>query len=100
LITPEDRLSSEAIEILTALLEHPEMASSIKDRLATISRQEISVIMDRLLGRARQEQEWGAPPILNACMVIAEIDPPQGQRLAVFLKERPGYRLSRISFLR
>jgi predicted KAP-like P-loop ATPase len=90
LITPEDRLSSEAIEMLTALLEHPEMASSIKDRLATISRQEISVIMDRLLGRARQEQEWGAPPILNACMVIAEIDPPQGQRLAVFLKERPG----------
>ncbi len=35
LITPEDLLSSEAIELLTALLEHPDMASSVKDRLAS-----------------------------------------------------------------
>ncbi|MBW4054515.1 MAG: ATPase [Proteobacteria bacterium] len=90
LITPEDRLSSETIELLTALLEHPDMASSIKDRFSSVARSEISVIMDRLLDKARQEQEWGVPPILDACLVIAEVDPPQGQRLAGFLKERPG----------
>jgi predicted KAP-like P-loop ATPase len=45
--------------------------------------------MDRLLDRARREQEWGVPPILEACMVVAEIDPLQGQRLAGFLKDRP-----------
>lgn len=90
LITPEDRLSSETIEVLTALLEHPDMANSIKDRLRTVARSEITVIMDRLLDRARQEQEWGVPPILEACLVVAEIDPSQGQRLAGFLKERPG----------
>lgn len=90
LITPEDRLSPEAVELLAALIEHPDMAASIKDRLVAIPRPEISVIMDRLLGRARQEQEWGVPPILEACLVVAAADPPQGQRLAGFLTERPG----------
>lgn len=90
LITSEDRLSSETVELLTALLEHPEMASSIKDRLVSVLRPEISVIMDRLLDRARQEQEWGVPHILEACLVVASVDQPQGPRLAGFLKDRPG----------
>jgi predicted KAP-like P-loop ATPase len=89
LITPEDRLSAEAADLLEALLEHPEMASSIKDRLVALPRPEMSVIMDRLLGRARQEQEWGTPAILEACMAVAAADAPQGQRLSGFLKERP-----------
>jgi predicted KAP-like P-loop ATPase len=90
LITPADRLTSEVAELLTALLEHPDMARSIKDRLVSVPRPEISVIMDRLLDRARQIQEWGVPPILEACLVVAEIDPQQGQRLAGFLSDRPG----------
>lgn len=90
LITPEDRLSSETVELLTALLEHPDMASSVKDRLIAVPRSEMSVVMDQLLDRARQEQEWGVPPILDACLVVVEADPPQGQRLAGFLQHRPG----------
>lgn len=90
LITPEDRLSSEAADLLVALLDHPDMAASIKDRLVVLPRPEISVIMDRLLGRARQEQEWGVPAILEACLVVATADPSQGQRLAGFLTELPG----------
>lgn len=89
LITPEDRLSSDAAEVLVALLQEPEMAMSLKDRLVKISRSEITVIMDRLLDRARQEQEWGVPPILEACLVVAEADLPQGTRLAAFLADRP-----------
>lgn len=89
LITPEDRLSSEAAELLTALLQHPEMASSLKERLLRVPRTETTIIMDRLLDRARQEQEWGVPAILEACLVVAEADPPQGARLAAFLGERP-----------
>jgi len=89
LITPQDRLSSEAAELLSALLEHPDMAVSVKDRLSKVPKGEITVIMDRLLDRARQEQEWGVPPILEACLVAAEADPPQGSRLAAFLAERP-----------
>lgn len=89
LITPEDRLSSEAAELLSALLQHPDMAAGLKNRLTKVPRTEITVIMDRLLDRARQEQEWGVPPILEACLVVAEADPPQGSRLAAFLAERP-----------
>lgn len=89
LITPEDRLSSEAAELLSALLQYPDMAANLKDRLSKVPRGEITVIMDRLLDRARQEQEWGVPPILEACLVAAEADPPQGSRLAAFLVERP-----------
>lgn len=89
LITPEDRLSSEAAELLTALLQHPDMAANLKGRLVRVPRAEMTVIMDRLFDRARQEQEWGVPPILEACLVLSEADPPQGARLAAFLGERP-----------
>lgn len=89
LITPEDRLSSASAELLTALLENPEMASAAKPQLAKVARAEITIIMDRLLERARQEQQWGVPPILEACIAVAEVDPPQGARLAAFLADRP-----------
>lgn len=89
LIMPEDRLSSDAAEVLAALLAHPDMAGNLRDRLARVPRTETTVIMDRLLDRARQEQEWGVPPILSACLSLAETDPPQGTRLAAFLCERP-----------
>jgi predicted KAP-like P-loop ATPase len=89
LITPEDRLSSEAAELLTALLQHPDMAAALKDRLLKVPRAETTVMMDRLLERARQEQEWGVPPILEAGLTLAEADPVQGARLAAFLRERP-----------
>lgn len=89
LITPQDRLSSEAADLLSALLEHPDMAANLKDRLSKVPRTEITVIMDRLLDRARQEQEWGVPSILEACLAVAEADPPQGSRLAAFLSDRP-----------
>jgi predicted KAP-like P-loop ATPase len=89
LITPEDSLSSEAAELLAALLEHPEMADQLKERLVRVSRLETTVMMDRLLERARKEQDWGVPPILNACIALADADPVQGPRLAAFLAERP-----------
>lgn len=89
LITPEDRLSSEAAELLSAMLENPDMADRLKDRLAAVQRPEILIVMDRLLDRARQEQEWGTPPILEACLAVVRADPAQGARLAAFLRERP-----------
>jgi predicted KAP-like P-loop ATPase len=65
------------------------MASSLKDRLTQLPRPETTIIMDRVLERALQEQEWGTPPILDACLAIAAADPAQGNRLAAFLRERP-----------
>ncbi|HYT88945.1 MAG TPA: P-loop NTPase fold protein, partial [Gemmataceae bacterium] len=89
LIAPEDRLSSEGAELLAAMVQQPEMAAELRDRLIRLSRPETTIIMDRLLDRARQEREWGTPPILDACLAVAVADPAQGRRLAGFLRERP-----------
>lgn len=89
LITPEDRLSSSGAELLVALLEHPDMGAELKDRLTALPRPETTVIMDRLLERARQVQEWGVPPILEACLAVSRADPAQGSRLGAFLTDRP-----------
>jgi predicted KAP-like P-loop ATPase len=89
LITPEDRLSSDAAELLTALVEHPGVAATHKEKLAKLPRAEIDIIMTRLLDRARQEQAWGVPDILEACLAVSEADPAQGPRLASFLRDRP-----------
>lgn len=89
LITPEDRLSSEGAEVLAAILEHPDMAEEMHKQLIRISRPEMNIIMDRVLERARQVQEWGTPSILDACLAVAAADPAQAPRLAAFLRERP-----------
>jgi predicted KAP-like P-loop ATPase len=89
LITPEDRLSSEGAELLTAILKSPDMAVSLHDRLAALPRPETTVIMDRVLEQARREQEWGTPAILDACIAVATADPSLGVRVAGFLSERP-----------
>ena len=89
LITPEDRLSSEGVEVLAAILEHPRTASAMKEQLANLPRPEMTTIMDRVLDVARQSQDWGTPPILDACLAVIEADPAQGSRLAAFLRERP-----------
>lgn len=89
LILPEDRLSSEAAAVLEALVLEPKMARSAMENIQRIGRSECSIIMDRLLDRARREQNWGVPDILEACIVVAEADPIQGPRLATFLTERP-----------
>ncbi|GAB0082638.1 ATPase [Pseudomonas syringae pv. tomato] len=89
IITDEDRLSSEGAELLSALLEMPDMAYQLRERLATLAPLEITVLMDRLLDKASTEQEWGVPSILEALLVVAKLDGQQGLRLAAFLKERP-----------
>lgn len=89
LITAEDRLSSESADILAALLEHPEMAASLDKRLESVSRSDLDIMMNRVLNRARNEQQWGVPPILNAALALSKADPVQGGRLGTFLGDRP-----------
>lgn len=86
LITPEDRLSSTAIELLEVLITSPDIASSFSDRLKLIPKSELNIVMDRVLDKAKQETEWGVPPILDSLVIISSIDEIQAQRLATFLK--------------
>lgn len=91
LITPEDRLSPEAVAVLTSFLDNPSMAStaSMKPRIAELAPSERATIMQNLLQRARQEQTWGAPAILTACLAVADADPAQANSLVGFLLDIP-----------
>ena len=89
LISAEDRLSGEAVALLTALLEQPEMGTSLKPRLATLPASELSTIMQRLLLQAGKEQQWGAPKILTACLAVADADLSQATVLTAFLSDLP-----------
>ncbi|MDR6794818.1 putative KAP-like P-loop ATPase [Pseudarthrobacter oxydans] len=93
LITAADRLSSEAAGYLSALLESPTEADVLIDSLTHIQRAELTIIMDRLLVEAGRAQEWGAPPILDACITVVTADGNQGNRLAGFLMNRPGQQI-------
>lgn len=89
LMTSEDRLSTEGMELLSALLKTPEMAESVKERVGALPREERAQILHRLLDDAKQVQEWSAPPILSACIVAARGDDILGGSLAAFLSDRP-----------
>jgi hypothetical protein len=63
LITPQDRLSSEAAEVLAALIDSPGVADSQKGRLARIPRLEMAIIMDKLLNEARTTSKGSFLPV-------------------------------------
>jgi len=92
--TLEDRLSSEAAQLLAALLEFPGEAGGLRAQLVSLSRADLAIVMDRLLASARSEQSWGVPPILDACLIVAEIDPSSAARLAGFLIDRPAAQIA------
>ncbi len=90
LVLSEGQLSSTSLDLLNALLTHPDVASSLKDQVKQLEPAELSLFMDKILAKARLEEEWGVPPILEACILLAGLDVTQAERLAAFLKERPG----------
>lgn len=89
LLSPGDELSSEGAEVLKLLIEHPTMASRQQDRLKTLQPGDSTIIMDKLLDKARPIQEWGTPQILDACIALADADSTAAKRFVSFLIERP-----------
>lgn len=89
IVTPEDRLSSDASELLTALFSNPDVANTFIDRIKILTAHELGIMMDRLLEKAKTIEVWGVPPILNALLVLSKNDLNLGQRLKAFLLDRP-----------
>ena len=59
LITPEDRLSSEAVELLAALLTQPSQSNSLSDRLKILTSTDLTIMMDRVLDKSSTGTEMG-----------------------------------------
>ena len=94
IIAPSDQMSAEAAKLLTALLLMTQSSPTIESGLSKLSKRENGLIMERLLAKARQVQEWGVPPILYACLAVANVDSDQAGRLAAFLAELPCQQLT------
>lgn len=89
LVSRDDRLSADAVELIEAILNTPTMAGNLEDRLKALPRTELSVVMDRVLERCRGEAAWGAPPIIKAALAVSHVDEQQAARFAAFLRDRP-----------
>ena len=89
LITPSDRLTSEAASLLSAIVRNPEMTGELDDRLKLLGSPQLGIMMERLVERASLENEWGVPPVPDALLAIARIDASQVVRLTAFLRHLP-----------
>lgn len=90
IITRADQLSGEAAKLLEALLALRQAASrELLTRLKAVGKRDLAFMMERLLGRAKQVQEWGTPPILHACMAVVSAEESLGDMLVRFLGELP-----------
>lgn len=94
LVSRDDRLSAEAAELLSALLKTPDMAHVLESRIAALPKADLALFMSRILERARKEDDWGAPDILKAALVVARADDMQAATLAAFLHDLPAHTLS------
>ncbi len=94
MISSADQLSSEAAGILEALLRLEGASSSmLSAQLGSLSGREITLITERLMVRARQEQDWGTPPVLWGLLTVIETDQEQASPFARFLESLPAPRL-------
>lgn len=95
IITAADQFSPEAAAILEALFAiKTQQSDTLTQKMKELAKREVSLIMDRLLTRARQEQTWGTPPILFAVLTVAAVDVDHADALARFLKGLPPAQLS------
>jgi predicted KAP-like P-loop ATPase len=90
IITPDDNFSSEAADLLAALLAiRTQQSDELTRRMRNCPKREVGQIMDRILTNARRIQEWGTPPILYAALTVAAVDNDLGAALASFLRQLP-----------
>jgi len=90
IITSADYLSFEASEILEALLAlEGSESSQLADQIRSLPGREVTQMVERLMARARQEQEWGTPSVLWALLTVIAADNEQAQPFTRFLERIP-----------
>lgn len=94
LVSRDDRLSAEAAELLSAILSEPSLSHVLQDRIKALPKADVSVLMSRVIERARKEASWGAPDILQAALVVSRADEQQAATFVAFLKDLPANMLA------
>ncbi len=74
-ITASDQLSSDAAQLLEALLALESRPSeALGEKLKTLAGRELSLIAEHLLVRAQRVASWGTPPELWAFLTLAYVE--------------------------
>lgn len=95
IILAGDQLTKEAADTLEGLLKiKSQISQPLLAAVKALSPREQALIADRVLQRARQIQDWGTPPILYACLTLAEASAELAQKFAQFLRNVPPSRIS------
>jgi predicted KAP-like P-loop ATPase len=94
IITSADQMSTEALGLLEALLSLTSTNTALRDRLQALPGRNHHLMVDRLLVRARQEQEWGKPPVLFAILALIDAVPEVSKTFVRFLKDLDVARLT------
>lgn len=89
LISAGDRLTIQGGQVLQALLDNPKVASALQQRITALPEGDTGIIIGTLIERAKAEQQWGTPDILDAILAVVRADATQVNRIAAFLSERP-----------
>jgi predicted KAP-like P-loop ATPase len=90
IITRADSLSPEAAQALDALVRLKQAAPvELTTRLKVLGKRELNTVMEYLLVRAKQVQEWGATAILRACLAVVTAEESLADKLSRFLMQVP-----------
>jgi len=86
IITRADQLSADAANLLEALLTLKHAAAvELISQLKSVGKRDLTIMMERLLVRAKQVHEWGTPPILHACLAVVAAEDSLADNLTRFL---------------
>lgn len=95
IILAGDQLTKEALDALEALFAiKTQVSLPLLEKIKVLSPREQVLVSDRVLQRARQTQDWGTPPILFACLTLAEASADLANRFAGFLRSVPPSRIT------
>jgi predicted KAP-like P-loop ATPase len=86
IITAADQMSTEALALLEALLSLTSSNTTLRQRLQALPGRDHQLMVERLLVRARQEQEWGKPNVLFAFLALIDAAPEVSKTFVQFLK--------------
>lgn len=83
-----DELSTEAQDVLRALLEYPKTGAEYGTTFAGFTRTDRGIIVDRILDEASKERSW-PNDLLETMIALAAADETSRGRIVEFLKKRP-----------
>ncbi len=94
IVTAADQMSTPALALLEGLLKLTSATSTLGDSLRALPGRDHTIIVERLMVRARQEQSWGKPNVLWAFLALIEAAPEMATAFGKFLTQLSPSRLT------